>query len=50
MEAADAGQIPRSQEEREQLAKEWLLRMIDRTPLPEVGELPSPGSSTRRRR
>ena len=40
--AADAGQIPRSQEEREQLAKEWLLRMIERTPLPEVGELSVP--------
>ena len=42
MEAADASQIARSQEEREQLAKEWLLQMIDRTPLPEVGELPVP--------
>jgi diguanylate cyclase (GGDEF)-like protein len=34
------GRIPRSDEEREQLAKEWLLRMIERTPLPDVGELP----------
>ena len=42
MDAADPGQIPRSQEEREQLAKEWLLRMIERTPLPEVGELSVP--------
>ena len=42
MDAADPGQIPRSQEEREQLAKEWLLRMIERTPLREVGELSVP--------
>jgi diguanylate cyclase (GGDEF)-like protein len=33
-------QIPRSQPEREQLAKEWLLRLIERTPLAELGELP----------
>jgi len=33
-------QIPRSQSEREQLAKEWLLRLIERTPLTELGELP----------
>jgi diguanylate cyclase (GGDEF)-like protein len=42
VEAADAGQIPRSREEREVLAKEWLLRMIERTPLPEVPELSVP--------
>lgn len=34
------GQIARSQQERERLAKEWLLRLIERTPLPQVGELP----------
>ncbi len=33
-------QIARSQQQREQLAKEWLLRLIERTPLPRVGELP----------
>jgi diguanylate cyclase (GGDEF)-like protein len=33
-------QIPRSQRERELLAKEWLLRLIERTPLAELGELP----------
>jgi diguanylate cyclase (GGDEF)-like protein len=33
-------QIARSQREREQLAKEWLLRLIERTPLDELGELP----------
>lgn len=29
-----------SQAQREELAKEWLQRLIDRTPLPEVGDLP----------
>lgn len=29
-----------SQAQRDQLAKDWLVRMIDRTPLPEVGDLP----------
>lgn len=33
-------QIARTPREREQLAKDWLLRMIERTPLPEVGDLP----------
>jgi diguanylate cyclase (GGDEF)-like protein len=33
-------QIPRSQPERELLAKEWLLRLIERTPLEEVEKLP----------
>jgi diguanylate cyclase (GGDEF)-like protein len=42
VEAADASRIPRSQEEREELAKQWLMRMIDRTPLPEVGDLSVP--------
>lgn len=40
MDGSPGGQIARSQFEREQLAKHWLLRMIERTPLPEVGELP----------
>jgi diguanylate cyclase (GGDEF)-like protein len=33
-------EIARSQREREQLAKEWLLRIIERTPLEDVGALP----------
>lgn len=33
-------QIPRSQLHREQLAKEWLLRLIERTPLADLSELP----------
>jgi diguanylate cyclase (GGDEF)-like protein len=33
-------QIARSAQQRERLAKEWLLRLIERTPLPELGELP----------
>ena len=33
-------EIARTQRELEDLAKEWLLRMIERTPLPDVGELP----------
>jgi diguanylate cyclase (GGDEF)-like protein len=33
-------QIARSVEERERLAKEWLVRMIERTPLADVGGLP----------
>lgn len=40
MEGSQGGQIARSKPEREQLAKEWLLRLIERTPLPEVGDLP----------
>jgi len=40
VEGSNAGQIARSQDNPEQLAKEWLLRLIERTPLPEVGELP----------
>jgi diguanylate cyclase (GGDEF)-like protein len=35
-----AGQVVPSQAQREQLAKDWLQRMIDRTPLAAVGELP----------
>ncbi len=34
------GEIARSQREREQLAKDWLVRIVDGTPLPEVGDLP----------
>jgi diguanylate cyclase (GGDEF)-like protein len=34
------GQIVRSRAEREQLAKEWLVRVVERTPLPDVGDLP----------
>ena len=33
-------QIARSTRERDQLAKEWLVRLIERTPLTDVGELP----------
>jgi diguanylate cyclase (GGDEF)-like protein len=33
-------QIAPSAQQRERLAKEWLLRLIERTPLPDVGELP----------
>ena len=33
-------QIARSPGERERLAKDWLVRMIERTPLADVGELP----------
>jgi diguanylate cyclase (GGDEF)-like protein len=33
-------QIARSTGEHDQLAKEWLVRMIERTPLADVGELP----------
>jgi diguanylate cyclase (GGDEF)-like protein len=40
VEGSQRGQIARSKPEQEQLAKEWLLRLIERTPLPEVGELP----------
>jgi diguanylate cyclase (GGDEF)-like protein len=32
--------ITRSEQEQERLAKEWLLRLIERTPLPDVGSLP----------
>ncbi|MFI5123003.1 MAG: diguanylate cyclase domain-containing protein, partial [Vicinamibacteria bacterium] len=42
MDSSPAGQILPSQAQREQLAKDWLLRMIDRTPLAAVGELPIP--------
>jgi diguanylate cyclase (GGDEF)-like protein len=34
------GQLMRSLAEREQLAKEWLVRIVERTPLLDVGELP----------
>jgi diguanylate cyclase (GGDEF)-like protein len=40
VEGGTQGQIVRSQAEREQLAKEWLVRVVERTPLPDVGELP----------
>jgi diguanylate cyclase (GGDEF)-like protein len=40
VEARTQGQIVRSQAEREQLAKEWLVRVVERTPLPDVGQLP----------
>lgn len=40
MDGWHGAQIPRSQPDREQLAKEWLLRLIERTPLNELGELP----------
>jgi diguanylate cyclase (GGDEF)-like protein len=40
VEARSQGQIVRSRAEREQLAKEWLVRVVERTPLPDVGELP----------
>jgi diguanylate cyclase (GGDEF)-like protein len=40
VEARTQGEIVRSQAEREQLAKEWLVRVVERTPLPDVGELP----------
>jgi diguanylate cyclase (GGDEF)-like protein len=40
VEGSHGGQIARSPKEQEQLAKEWLLRLIERTPLPEVGDLP----------
>jgi diguanylate cyclase (GGDEF)-like protein len=33
-------EFARTPREREQLAKDWLLRMIERTPLPEVSDLP----------
>ena len=33
-------QDPRSTPNRDELAKEWLLRLIERTPLSELGELP----------
>jgi diguanylate cyclase (GGDEF)-like protein len=40
VEGGTQGQIVRSRTEREQLAKEWLVRVVERTPLPDVGELP----------
>lgn len=40
MEDPATGQIAPSTGDREQLAKDWLVRMIDRTPLREVGDLP----------
>jgi diguanylate cyclase (GGDEF)-like protein len=42
VDASAAGQILPTQAQREQLAKDWLLQMIDRTPLNAVGELPIP--------
>jgi diguanylate cyclase (GGDEF)-like protein len=35
-----SSQIARSQRERQELAKHWLVRMIERTPLADVAELP----------
>jgi diguanylate cyclase (GGDEF)-like protein len=40
VEAHVQGQLSRSPAERERLAKEWLVRIVERTPLHEVGELP----------
>lgn len=40
MEGLHGSQIAPSRDEQEQLAKEWLLRLIDGTPLPAVGALP----------
>lgn len=40
MEGSPEAHIARSEQEQERLAKEWLLRMIERTPLPDVGDLP----------
>lgn len=40
MDGLHGAQIARSQREREELAKEWLLRLIERTPLDQLGELP----------
>ena len=40
MDGWHGAQTSRSQPDREQLAKEWLLRLIERTPLNELGELP----------
>jgi diguanylate cyclase (GGDEF)-like protein len=40
VEAHVQGQLVRSLAEREQLAKEWLVRIVERTPLLDVGELP----------
>ena len=40
MDGLQGAHIARSEHERERLAKEWLLRMIERTPLPDVGNLP----------
>lgn len=40
MDGFHQAQIARSQQERERLAKEWLLRLIERTPLPDLGDLP----------
>jgi hypothetical protein len=40
----------RTPEERERLAKEWLLRMIESTPLVQVGDLPVDKIATEVRR
>ncbi|MGH2985422.1 MAG: hypothetical protein ACRDLO_01895, partial [Solirubrobacterales bacterium] len=40
MNTPPGAQVARTPREREQLAKDWLLRMIERTPLSEVGDLP----------
>jgi diguanylate cyclase (GGDEF)-like protein len=40
VDGSPAGQIAPSHHQAEQLAKDWLVRMIERTPLPEVGDLP----------
>ena len=40
MDDLHGGQIAGSPDERDRLAKEWLVRLIERTPLTDVGELP----------
>lgn len=40
MDSLARGEITRSEDEREQLAKEWLLRILEETPLAEVEGLP----------
>ncbi len=40
MDDLHGSQNARSPAERDQLAKEWLVRLIERTPLTDVGELP----------
>src|SRR5918996_341571 len=40
VETPPRAQVARTPREREQLAKDWLLRMTERTPLPQGGDLP----------
>ena len=42
MDGTAAVQIARSDAQREQLAKDWLARIVDRTPLDELPQLPLP--------